>query len=151
MNLHATGVILGDRGVLISGPPNSGKSALALALIDRFAQRKLFARLISDDQVLISAHAGRLLCRAPGPIAGLIEVRGFGPAAAPYIKAAIVDLIVRLVPADEAPRLPDEAFERIVGCDVPRLDLPERHSLAAALAMEAWLAHVSRKCAAVSG
>jgi len=144
MNLHATGVVLADRGILITGPSGSGKSALALLLIDRFAQRRTFARLVSDDQLLLSAHAGRLLCRAPEPIAGLIEVRGLGPVPVPHVSSALVDLVVRLVPAAEAPRLPEEAFEKIAGCDLPRLDLPERDSLAAALAVEARLSRMPR-------
>jgi serine kinase of HPr protein (carbohydrate metabolism regulator) len=139
MNLHATGVVLGDRGVLITGPSGSGKSALALELVDRFTRRGAFARLLSDDQVLVSVHAGRLVCRAPRPIAGLVEIRGLGPTPTPYIPAAIVDLIVRLMPAGEAPRLPEPAREIVAGCDLPRLDLPGRDCVAAALAMEAWL------------
>jgi serine kinase of HPr protein (carbohydrate metabolism regulator) len=139
MNLHATGVVLGDRGVLITGPSGSGKSALALTLIDRFGRRGAFARLVADDQVLVAAHAGRLMCRAPEPIAGLVEVRGLGPTPTLYVQAAVIDLVARLVPANQAPRLAEPVREKIAGCDLPRLDLPQRDCVAAALAMEAWL------------
>jgi serine kinase of HPr protein (carbohydrate metabolism regulator) len=47
MTLHATAVALGEAGVLLLGPPGSGKSDLALRLIDRGAI------LIADDLSLI--------------------------------------------------------------------------------------------------
>lgn len=144
MNLHATGVVLDDRGVLITGPSGSGKSALALELLNRFVQRRVFAQLVSDDQVLVSVHSGRLVCRAPEPIAGLIEVRGLGPTSVPHVPAAVVDILVRLVPADAVPRLPDGTSEIIAGCDLPRLDLPQRDCVAAALAVEARLSRTPR-------
>ncbi|MFM5886059.1 MAG: HPr kinase/phosphorylase, partial [Novosphingobium sp.] len=51
--LHqATAVAIGGRGVLIEGAPGSGKSSLALALIDRGAA------LIGDDGVALAAVNG---------------------------------------------------------------------------------------------
>ncbi len=145
MNLHATALVLGDRGILITGPSGSGKSALTLTLIDRFVGRKGFARLVSDDQVLLSAHAGRLVCRAPAAIAGLVEVRGAGPTPVAHLPAAVVDLVVRLVPAKEAPRVANDDREKVLDCDLPRLDLPRLDCVAAALAIEAWLSGMPRK------
>ena len=71
--LHATCVAAGDRGLLILGAVGTGKSTLALQLI------ALGARLVSDDQVAISAEGECLVARCPAPsIRGLIEARGFG-------------------------------------------------------------------------
>lgn len=139
MNIHATGIVLGNVGVIISGASGAGKSTLALALIERFNRRGMFARLVGDDRLLALAVNGRLVCRAPERIAGLAEVRGFGPAPMAYVPVAVVDLAVRLVPAEAAPRLAENARERIAGCDLPRIDLPERNCVAAALAVESWL------------
>lgn len=138
-NIHATAVVIGTRGVLIAGPSGSGKSTLALELARRAEAAGRFGRLVADDRVWVAAKAGRLVCRAPREIAGLAEVRGFGPAPVPHVGAAVIDLFVRLVPAAQAPRLADDASETIADCDLPRLDLPERHCIAAALAIEAWL------------
>ncbi len=140
VNIHATGVVLGQSGVLVSGASGAGKTTLALTLVAGFRDRGLFARLIADDRLWVSSQHGRLLCGAPEAIAGLAEARGFGPARFPHVRAAVIDLAVRLVPAALAPRLAQGAREQIAGCDVPRLDLPERDCIAAALAVEAWLA-----------
>ena len=45
---NVTAVAIGGRALLIDGPPGSGKSSLALALIDRGAL------LIGDDAVHLS-------------------------------------------------------------------------------------------------
>lgn len=143
-NIHATAVVIGTRGVLIAGPSGSGKTMLALELVRRAQAACRFGRLVADDRVWVAANAGRLLCRAPREIAGLAEVRGFRPAPVPHVGAAVIDLLVRLVPAAQAPRMADDAAETIAGCDLPRLDLPERHCIAAALAIEAWLSACGR-------
>lgn len=60
------------RAVLLLGPSGSGKSDLALQLIDRGWQ------LIADDRTVLGVADGRLTAAAPPAIAGLIEVRGVG-------------------------------------------------------------------------
>ena len=73
--------MLGDRGIVIAGPSGAGKSQLALALIADVAGDAGASRaLVADDQVFLVAHDGRLACSAPPTIAGLVEVRGLGPA-----------------------------------------------------------------------
>jgi serine kinase of HPr protein (carbohydrate metabolism regulator) len=139
-NIHATALVLGDRGVLIAGPSGAGKTTLALTLIDRFGSNERFARLVGDDQLFIAARGGRLVASCPPAIAGLAEVRGVGPRALPALASAVIDLIVRLVPEHDAPRLPDPASETIAGIELPRLDLPARNAVAASLAVTAWLA-----------
>jgi serine kinase of HPr protein (carbohydrate metabolism regulator) len=139
-NIHACAVILGDRGVLVTGPSGSGKSRLALLLVQHFRRQGRFARLVADDRVLLEAVSGRLAAAAPPPLAGLVEVRGFGPARVAAEPAAIVDLLVRLVPAAEAPRLQDPLMDEIEGCDVPCLLLAEHDSAGAASAVFAALA-----------
>lgn len=69
---QATCVAIGGRAVLIEGPPGSGKSSLALALIDRGAA------LVGDDGVLLEAQGNRLIAAPHPEIAGLVEVRNLG-------------------------------------------------------------------------
>ncbi|MER2633094.1 MAG: HPr kinase/phosphorylase, partial [Rhizobiaceae bacterium] len=78
-NVHATGVILGDRAVLLLGESGSGKTGLAFALLAHAARHGRFARLVGDDQLFLSVAAGRLILRAPAAIVGQAEVRGLGP------------------------------------------------------------------------
>ena len=129
MNLHATAVILGDRGLLIRGRSGAGKTTLALALVEMVRARDRFARLVSDDQVLLEAHGGRLVCGAPGEIAGLAEYRGMGPGRTAFEPGTVVDLVADLVERGSAPRYPERDFVTLAGCNVPCLALPE-HEIA---------------------
>jgi hypothetical protein len=100
--MQASAVAIGGRALLIEGTPGSGKSSLALALIDRGAG------LIGDDGVTLAATgAGCLIASPPPNIAGLIEVRGVGLVRLPVAQPAPVALILTLGgPAPAPVRLP---------------------------------------------
>ena len=72
VNLHATAIVLGATGILITGPSGAGKSALALSLLRAGRLHGLYASLVADDQVLVSALNGRAVAAAPPATAGLI-------------------------------------------------------------------------------
>lgn len=97
--LHATAVAIGGQGVLLLGPPGSGKSDLALRLIDRGAL------LIADDRVIVAPGDPALLS-APQTIAGLIEVRGLGLVQMPFVFAVPAALAVDLSAAPARMPLP---------------------------------------------
>lgn len=110
---NVTGVAIGDRALLIEGPPGSGKSSLALALIDRGAM------LIGDDAVLLATRDGVVWAEPPPNTGGLIEVRNVGIVELPA-SAAPIALILVLDPL--APRFPMEiARRRLKAIDVPQL------------------------------
>lgn len=89
--LHqASCVAIQGRAVLIEGAPGSGKSGLALALIDRGAA------LVGDDGVKLDVMDGRLIASPPPNIAGLIEVRNIGLLEYPVASAVPVALTLRL-------------------------------------------------------
>lgn len=69
---QATCVAIGGRAVLIEGDPGTGKSSLALALIDRGA------RLVGDDGVTLHQRDGTLWADPPPNTAGLLEIRNIG-------------------------------------------------------------------------
>ncbi|MBZ9944575.1 HPr kinase/phosphorylase [Mesorhizobium sp. BR1-1-13] len=138
-NIHGTAILIGDRGVLITGPSGAGKTTLALTLLDHCQARGLFSRLIGDDRLLASAHAGRLVCRVPATIAGLAEVPGFMPRPLPFESGGVIDLHVRLVAKTEMARFQEEISEPVAGCPVPRVDLAERNIAAALPAVMARL------------
>ncbi|MCO5155404.1 MAG: HPr kinase/phosphatase C-terminal domain-containing protein [Aquamicrobium sp.] len=140
VNLHATAIVAGGSGVLIFGRSGAGKSSLALAVIERARLAGRFAALVADDRVWLSAVSGRLVAEVPAAIAGLVEIRGCGPVPSPCEPRAVVDRVVRLVEATDAPRVADEAAtEAILGVSLPRLDLSEGESAGGARALLAWL------------
>lgn len=113
--IHATCVVLDAGAVLLRGPSGSGKSDLALRLIDKGA------KLVADDRVDLRPEGGRVVARAPSPLHGLIEVRGIGIVRLPSVLDAPVALIVDLVGRDEVERLPADQDETLLGVPVPRL------------------------------
>lgn len=130
--VHATAVALGGRGLLISGASGSGKSGLAMRLIC------LGAHLVADDRVILEREPEGLRMRAPKPILGMIEARGFGLLAVPTTEAAPVSLIVDL-DAKPAARLPEPAAIDVRGALVPLIAGKEVPNLDAALIL--WLRH----------
>lgn len=122
---QASAVVIDGRALLIEGPPGSGKSSLALALIDRGAI------LLGDDGVVLSAPDGRL-CAAPHPnTAGLIEVRNLGILPFPHAGPDPVPVALVVVLDRQAPRFV-EAAQTVLrgGWPVPLLHLwPESQAL----------------------
>lgn len=114
--LQASAVAIEGRALLIEGSPGSGKSSLALALIERGAG------LIGDDAVMLTAAGERLIAAPPPNIAGLLEVRGVGLVEVPTAPPAPVALILALGgPAPE--RLPETPLptRTLAGIRVPVL------------------------------
>lgn len=107
------------RGVLIRGRSGSGKSDLALRLMDQGA------RLIADDRVHLWASNGCLYARAPATISGMIEVRGLGIVATSPLDMCRIRLIVDLI--DTAPeRMPEAEFTSLADIQLPRLEINPR-------------------------
>lgn len=141
-NIHASAVVIGERGVLVLGPSGSGKSALCFGLIEAARVQGLFGAWVGDDQLLASVHGGRLCVRPAPGIAGLAEQRGFGPVAVAHLPGAVIDLAVRLVEPQEAPRLPEPDTEVVAGVSVARVRLPMRENATNA---RATLHHLNRR------
>ncbi len=111
--VHATSVFVAGRGVLLRGASGSGKSDLALRLIDGGAQ------LIADDYTELRLVGGAVVMSAPPPIAGRLEVRGIGIVDVPTVAAARLSLIVDLAPASEIARLPEPRCGTLCGRSFP--------------------------------
>jgi serine kinase of HPr protein (carbohydrate metabolism regulator) len=124
--LHASCVALGDSGVLILGAPGAGKSDLVLGLIDQpgfgIGNALIRARLVSDDQTIIERRGEALYALSPKPIAGLLEIRGQGIVAVDHVPEVKLALVVRLMPATEIERLPENTqINRIAGLALPEI------------------------------
>ena len=114
--LHATAVAIDGNGVLLIGPSGSGKSDLALRLIDRGAV------LISDDAVELSVAGKRpMLATAPN-IAGKLEIRGVGICTVDTASGAPLRMVAEL--ATTVDRMPDANITTsMAGFDIPLLKL----------------------------
>ena len=116
---HATLVILNGKGVLLSGRSGSGKSDLALRLIENKG-----AELVADDVVELNVRNGKLIGNAPDNLAGLLEVRGVGVVNYPYKKENTVDMFVALQNNSEnVERMPIMQEEVILGLAINKIDL----------------------------
>jgi HPr kinase/phosphorylase len=122
--IHASALVIGETGVLIRGPSGSGKSSLTLALLALADDRRLFARLIGDDRVLMRSRRQRILVEGPLITRGLIERRGYGIDQERAESCAILRLVIDLC-AERAriARMPEpEETKVLIGkIELPRL------------------------------
>lgn len=114
--LHASCVAIDGRAVLIAGISGSGKSDLALRLIDRGFT------LVSDDQTIVQKKGERLTASPPPTIRGKLEIRGLGIVDMPHVADVPVALVVELT--SELQRLPADGRERMIcGLSVPLISM----------------------------
>lgn len=113
--VHASCVALDGRAVLLMGVSGSGKSDLAVRLIDRGWS------LVSDDYVTLERRGGKLVAAPPQQIAGRMEVRHVGLIRLPFVTGVPVCLAIFL---DREPeRLPDADVWNHAGIAVPAFAL----------------------------
>ncbi len=118
LQIHATTLLLGQAGVALTGPSGSGKSDLALRLIDGGAQ------LVADDRTDLSLGLDGGLVAAPPPVlAGLLEMRGYGIVALPWVPAVRLRLVVLLAGQAQIPRMPEPETRVYLGVTVPLIRL----------------------------
>lgn len=121
--LHASAVVVGEKGCLIVGESGSGKSTLCIELI------ALGATLIADDRVDLGVVGDALMLSGPSALRGQIEARGVGIIGVPCAEqpvpcALIVDL------AQKAERLPRPRRRDLLGISCPVIFGKDRDGLA---------------------
>lgn len=121
--VHATTVArtgpAGWRAALVRGRSGSGKSDLAVRLIDGGW------RLVADDYTHVWRSDGALYGRAPDSITGWIEARGVGILTVPERPLARIILLVDCV-TTRVERLPEPVWETVADVRLPRLVLDVR-------------------------
>src|SRR3712207_4025770 len=134
--LHASCVAKDGRAILISGRSGSGKSDLALRLIDRGAD------LVSDDYTIVRRVGGRLVASAPENIRNKLEIRGLGILEFQNVPEAAVCLMVELT--TEVERMPEmPGSMAIAGVQVPSVRLSSLEA-SAPVKVEVALAQLDR-------
>jgi len=136
VTVTASAIVYRGAGILIRGAPGTGKSTLALRLIEDGG------RLLGDDRVHLSARNGRIIAGGHGAIAGTIELHGRGLVARPFERSAILRLVVDLVAPDRIERLPEPSAltTTLLGIALPCQPIATMSTSAAMLVREALVA-----------
>ncbi|HAU28557.1 MAG TPA: hypothetical protein DCW68_00380 [Rhodospirillaceae bacterium] len=124
--LHGTCIDIDGAAVLLRGESGSGKSDLALRLIEDGA------RLIADDQTCFIRQDTQLLASPPDSIQGLLEVRGVGIVRVPFSRKVPLRLVVDLLPDAGIERMPEKTAVILMDLHFPSVSLPAFHAASAA-------------------
>ena len=122
---HSTSIVIEDLGILIKGQSGSGKSDLALRLIDSGAT------LISDDLTICKKIGDYLYLYPHSKTKGLLEVREIGIMTVPYVENIKLKLVVELM-EKESERIPKMMSCNILGMKFPRIKIFGKSSSAVA-------------------
>lgn len=145
-NHHATVVELNGKGVMIEGASGSGKTSLALGLMETFQRDNGSAVLISDDQVILETIGHEkpfLVAHRPQPIAGKIEIRGYGIVNINSKERTSIDLIAKLVNDEEIERYPNTQSCMVDAVEIAMIKVPIRHETQSIRIISAKLNEIS--------
>ena len=112
MQMHGTAIARDQTSVILTGDSGSGKSDLALRLLDRGWT------LVGDDQLQLSHKEDHLFVAGDSRLRDTLEVRGLGLVSVPTAETPVrVSLLVKLQPT--IPRLPIAETCTLLGCEIP--------------------------------
>jgi HPr kinase/phosphorylase len=122
-SVPATTIAIGEAGIAIRGVSGSGKSSLAIALLES-VRATHFARLVADDVTRIKVSGGRIVARSVPQVAGLIERRGLGIVPFAATDAVVLRLVVDCLGTDPQ-RLPEPEMlvTTLLGVTLPRVSI----------------------------
>ena len=132
---HGTAVQVNGKGILLRGASGSGKSSIAMRLLDECRLSNTTGFLIADDRICVEQKNNALFVSAPDNLRGLMEIRGLGIVAMKCIKQAKLDLVVDLVPEEFFERYPQQGIQStsLSGMELLRIHIEERNPDAAAI------------------
>ena len=120
-SVHATAVVIGERGLLFVGPSGSGKTTTALRCMSSARTNGSHAALVADDGVILQVSGHRVIARCPEPIAGKAEIRGTGILPFAWRQNAVLEAVVMAAEPNGAGRLPLD--NEVCGVGTSRLKL----------------------------
>lgn len=131
-SLHATGIVLNARGLIITGPSGAGKSRTAAQLL------ALGAKLVSDDLLVIERRDAMLRMKPPQTRTPQLALRGFGVLDVPLDNTSPrVHGQITLTPDADISPLPEPATTTYFDLTIPHLTLRFAEDLGAQLML--WL------------
>jgi len=123
--VHASTIAIDGRAVVITGPSGSGKSDLALRLLDRGFT------LVSDDQTIVTRQGDQVIATAPPSVVGKLEVRGIGIIEMETVTDVPIAIMIELT--SEIQRLPDDDHAReLLGVRLPLVSVDAKTASAPA-------------------
>lgn len=135
VRLRGTCISIDGHAVLLRGASGSGKSDLALRLIDGGGD------LVADDYTDVKRDGGDLIAMAPVAIRGLLEVRGLGVIEIGARPSARLVAVIDLVALADMDRMPEPQQVRILDTHLPGFRLfPFEASAAAKVRLAVRLA-----------
>lgn len=117
-SIHGNCLWVNETGVLILGDAASGKTELALMMINSGR-----GTLVADDQVIIEREHKILMARPPEGLQGLMQIHGIGILNFDNIAPVPLHLIIELVPYADVPLIPEKSDKEIQGLSLPLLKL----------------------------
>lgn len=140
--VHGTAIAIDGRAVILTGSPGSGKSELAIALIERGAA------LIGDDLVTLDGSGDRLMVRAVLPLRHRMMIRGIGLVAVPQSEACFPLALMIALRSSDARRTQADCGPQALGSfgpvgnfHCPMVTLDPRSQIITAkvhMALERW-------------
>ncbi len=133
IRIDGVGVAIDGKAVLLRGPSGSGRSDLALRLIDEGAE------LVSDEQVELRREGDAILIVMPpvmpAHLVGRIEARGLGLVPVPHVAGPVpLAWVVDMAETREIDRMPPSEEATYLGLAVPLLRIdPAKPSATAKL------------------
>lgn len=132
IELHASCVVWGEIGMLITGESGVGKSGLVSHCLMQGA------KLVADDRVQLRAEHNTLIATAPDAIRGLIELNQVGIFDVSVLAdaSATVRFEIELTDHDALERMPQRAYQTYESLTVPKVTLSGKDRF---LASKTWL------------
>jgi serine kinase of HPr protein (carbohydrate metabolism regulator) len=126
-NHHCTCVEINSVGVMIEGESGTGKTSLALGLLNAARQRKADFKFICDDQAFLHTRDNRLWACVPQTLAGKVELFGSGIVDITYARQCRIDLVCELIKQEEIERYPTVSKCARMGIALDYVQTPARH------------------------
>ena len=115
--IHGTSLQYKQKGLLFLGESGSGKSDLALRLIDKGAY------LIADDQTILTLKNNKIILTCPTEIKSKLEIRGIGIIDIPSIEEHQLDIVFQLKSFREIERFPKESWIMLLDQKTPYYEI----------------------------
>lgn len=112
---------------MIEGASGTGKTSLALGMLNAARIRNASFNFVCDDQALMKMINGELWASAPESLSGKVELFGAGIADISYIAQCRINLVCELVNQEDIMRYPENDQCQRFGASLDYVQTPVQH------------------------